>query len=205
MTAIEPWTIKGELILSCNCTVFCPCVISLGNHLPTEGHCQTWAGLRIDEGRFDNVDLSGVKVGLMIEIPGLMSRGNWTAAMFVDEQASIYAVKALTRIFTGRVGGSTHLLSILVGSFLGVRQVPIEYRIEGQTRLIRIDKIVDGAITPIRGKNSDENVTIRNSEYWIAPSVTVARADKSRFRAFGRNWNFAGKSAEICQIDWGNQ
>lgn len=202
---MEQWSIKGELALSCSCDVFCPCVISLGNHLPTEGHCQTWAGLRIDEGRFDNVDLSGVKVGLMIEIPGLMSRGNWTAAMFVDEQASIYAVKALTRIFTGRVGGSTHLLSILVGSFLGVRQVPIEYRIEGQTRLIRIDKIVDGAITPIRGKNSDENVTIRNSEYWIAPSVTVARADKSRFRAFGRNWNFAGKSAEICQIDWGNQ
>ena len=45
---------------------------------------------------------------------------------------------------------------------------------------------------------------IRNSEYWIAPDVTVARADKSRLRAFGRNWNFAGRSAEICQIDWGN-
>jgi hypothetical protein len=46
---------------------------------------------------------------------------------------------------------------------------------------------------------------IQNSEYWIAPNVTVAKADKSRFRAFGRNWNFAGRSAEICQIDWGNQ
>ena len=23
-----PWTIKGELILNCNCTVFCPCVVS---------------------------------------------------------------------------------------------------------------------------------------------------------------------------------
>ena len=57
-----------------------------------------------------------------------MSRGNWSAALFVDEKASIYAVKALTRIFTGKVGGSTHLLSILVGNFLGVRQVPIDYR-----------------------------------------------------------------------------
>ena len=27
-----PWTIKGELILNCNCTVFCPCVVSLGKH-----------------------------------------------------------------------------------------------------------------------------------------------------------------------------
>ncbi len=202
---MEQWSIKGEFALSCSCDVFCPCVLSLGNHPPTEGHCQTWAALRIDEGRFGDNDLAGVKAGLMIEIPGLMSRGNWTAALFVDEKASIYAVKGLTRIFSGKVGGSTHLLSILVGSFLGVRQVPISYEVRDQTRLITIDKIVDGAITPLRGKEKGGNVVIRNSEYWIAPDVTVARADKSRFRAFGRNWNFAGKSAEICQIDWGNQ
>jgi hypothetical protein len=114
-------------------------------------------------------------------------------------------MKGLTRIFTGKVGGSTHLLSILVGSFLGVRQVPISYRTEGQTRLVTIDKIVEGAITPVPGKAKDENVTIRNSGYWIAPDVTIAKADKSRFRAFGRNWNFTGRSAEICQIDWGNR
>ena len=202
---MEQWSLKGEFTLSCSCTVFCPCVISLGEHPPTEGYCQTWAALRIDEGRFDNIDLAGVKAALMMEIPGLMSRGNWSAALFIDEKASIYAVKALTRIFTGKVGGSTHLLSILVGNFLGVRQVPIDYRLEGQTRLITVDRMIDGAITPIQGKNRGENVVIHNSEYWIAPNVTVAKADKSRFRGFGRNWNFTGRSAEICQIDWGNQ
>jgi hypothetical protein len=199
------WNLKGELTLSCSCTVFCPCVLSLGDHPPTEDRCQTWAAVRIDEGHYNDVDLSGLKAGVMIEIPGLMSRGNWTAALFVDEKASIQAMKGLTRIFTGKVGGSTHLLSILVGGFLGVRQVPISYRTEGQTRIITIDKIVDGVITPVPGKAKDQNVTIRNSGYWIAPDVTIAKADKSRFRAFGRNWNFAGRSSEICQIDWGNK
>ena len=47
---LTPWAIKGELILNCNCTVFCPCVVSLGKHAPTEGYCQAWAGVRIDEG-----------------------------------------------------------------------------------------------------------------------------------------------------------
>jgi len=201
----DQWSLKGELTLSCSCTVFCPCVLSLGEHPPTEDRCQTWAAVRIDQGHFNDVDLSGLKTGVMIEIPGLMSRGNWTAALFVDETASIQAVKGLTRIFTGKVGGSTHLLSILVSGFLGVRQVPINYRTEGQTRLIIMDRIVEGAITPVAGKTKDENVTIRNSGYWIAPDVTIAKADKSRFRAFGRNWNFAGRSAEICQIDWGNR
>jgi hypothetical protein len=198
------WSLRGELVLSCSCTVFCPCTLSLGLAPPTEGYCQTWAGIRIDEGRFDQVDLAGVKVGLIIEIPGLMSRGNWTAGLFVDDRASIQAVKALTRIFTGRAGGSTHLLSILVSHFLGVQQAPIVYRTEGTTRVFSVEKIIDGAVTPVAGKIKDEPVVIRNSEYWIAPDITVARADKSRVRAFGRNWNFAGRSAEICRLDWGN-
>jgi hypothetical protein len=201
----EQWSIKGELTLSCSCMVFCPCVLSLGEHPPTEDKCLTWAALRIDEGRFGAVDLSGVTTALMMEIPGLMSRGNWTAGLFVDHKAQAPAVDALTRIFSGKAGGSTHLLSILVGNFIGVQQVPIAYSIQDKTRIITIDKMLDGAITPIRGKSAGENVTIRNSEYWIAPDVTVARADKSRFRALGRNWNFTGRSAEICRIDWGSR
>jgi hypothetical protein len=45
---------------------------------------------------------------------------------------------------------------------------------------------------------------IQNSGYWIGPDVTVAKAETSRLRAFGRNWNFAGRSAEILRIDWGS-
>jgi len=157
----------------------------------------------IDEGRFDEVDLAGLKVGLIIDIPGLMSRGNWTAALFIDDKASIQAVKGLTRIFTGRVGGTTHLLSILVGQFLGVHQTPISYETDGETRRIRIERYVDGAITPVRGKDQG-NVVIRNSQYWIGPDVIVAKSDKSRFRGFGRNWNLTGRSAEIVKLDWGN-
>jgi hypothetical protein len=199
------WTLRGELVLSCNCTIFCPCTLSLGKAPPTEGYCQTWAGIRIDEGRFEMVDLSSVKVGLVMEIPGLMSRGNWTAGLFIDEKASIQAVKALTKIFTGRAGGSTHLLSILVGQFLGVQQAPITYDVKGDTRIFAIGNIVSGAVTPIAGKDKAQPVVIRNSEYWVARDIIIARADKSRVRAFGRNWDFAGRSAEVCQLDWGNQ
>jgi hypothetical protein len=202
--AAEQWHLKGELALSCNCAVFCPCVLSLGQHAPTEGYCQTWAGVRIDDGRFGEIDLSGVKFGFMADIPGRLARGNWTMALFVDDKASAQAVKALTWIMTGRAGGSTGLLKILAGSFLGVRQIPITYEIVGETRIVKIEKIVDGEITPIRGKDQG-NVVIRNSEYWIAPDIIVSRADKSRFRLFGRNWNFEGRSAEICKLDWGNR
>ena len=45
-----PWAIKGELFLNCSCDVFCPCVVSLGKHPPTEGHCHAWMAISIDEG-----------------------------------------------------------------------------------------------------------------------------------------------------------
>ncbi len=198
----EKWTINGELTLSCNCTVFCPCVLSLGKHPPTEGYCQTWAGIRIDEGAFGDVDLGGINVALVMEIPGLMSRGNWTAGLFVDDRADIQAVRALTRIFTGRAGGSTGLLSILVGRFLGVPQAPVSYTGEDKTRIVKVPKIIDGAITPVSGSNGGGDVVISNSQYWIAPDITVCQADRSRMRGFGRNWDFAGRSAELCRIEW---
>lgn len=199
----ETWAIKGELVLSCNCTVFCPCVLSLGQHPPTEGDCLAWFGVRIDDGHHGETDLSGINVAAMLEIPGLMSRGNWTAALFIDEKAKIQAVRALTRIFSGRAGGTTGLLSILVGRFLGVQQAPVTYTTDGNTRIVKVPKVIDGAITPVAGNDRDQDVVITNSQYWIAPEITVSRADKSRMRGFGRNWNFEGRSAELCRIEWG--
>lgn len=200
--AQEEWALKGELMLSCNCTVFCPCVLSLGLHPPTEGYCQTWAGFRIDDGFYGDTDLSGLKLGLVMEIPGYMSRGNWTAGLFIEKRASIYAEKAIAKIFSGKAGGSTGLLSILVGNFLGIERVRIDYELEGKTRIFSIPKVIDGAITPIPGKDGEGDTVISNSEYWIAQNIIVAKSDRSRMRAFGRNWNFTGRSAEICELDW---
>src|SRR5437868_3487432 len=100
----------------------------------------------------------------------------------------------------GRASSSTKLLKILTNSFLNTQQIPIIYKIQKQTHIIKIEKIVDNAITPVRNKD-EGNVVIRNSEYWISPDIIVSRADKSRLRLFGRNWNFEGKSAEICKLD----
>ena len=77
--ADQSWAMTGELVLSCNCTVFCPCVLSLGGHPPTEGYCQTWAGLRVDHGHFGDVDLSGLNLGLVGALPAaeLIALARW--------------------------------------------------------------------------------------------------------------------------------
>jgi len=199
---LPEWTIKGELILNCNCTVFCPCVVSLGLHPPTEGYCQAWVGIRIDEGHYDGENLGGLNVGLLMDIPGNMGRGNWKAAAFIDERSSEAAYDGLVNIFSGAARGTTGLFKMLVSEFLGAERQPITYETEGKTRRLGVGKKIKGAITPIGGADPDSEVVVTNTEYWMGADITVAKADQGRVRAFGRVWDFDGRSAEICQIDW---
>jgi len=199
---LPEWAIKGELILNCNCVVFCPCVVSLGQHPPTEGFCQAWAGVRIDEGHYDEENLGGLNVGLLLEIPGFMGRGNWKAAAYIDERATESAYDGLVRIFSGQARGTTGLFALLVSEFLGADRAPVEFETEGKKRRLMVGRVIQGEVEPIEGADPNQDVMIQNSGYWMGPDVTVAQANKGRVRAFGRVWNFEGRSAEICQIDW---
>ena len=199
---LPKWHVKGELVLNCNCTVFCPCVISLGKHLPTEGFCQAWAAIRIDDGMYDTTDLSGLKTALLIDIPSYMARGNWTAGLFVDNNASDDAYDSLVKIFSGAAKGTSGLLSLLVSTFLGAQRANIDYINDGDKRIVNVDKKIQGEIVPIEGTKKDTPVIVNNSGYWIAPDITIGKANKGKVMAFGRVWDFANRSAEICDIHW---
>jgi hypothetical protein len=196
------WNLRGELILNCNCEVFCPCVVSLGRHPPTQGQCHGWAGVEIRSGAYGAERLDGLNVGLLLDIPGRMTDGNWTTAVYVDDRASAAAFEGLSAIFTGAAGGTSGLLKLLVGNFLGARQVPIRFEHDGKVRRFSIPKVIEGSIEPIAGKEPSEDVVITNSGYWIGPEVTISRGIKSKFRDFGRVWDLSGRSAEIVPIYW---
>ncbi|MGR3501112.1 DUF1326 domain-containing protein [Pseudaestuariivita sp.] len=196
------WAIKGELFLNCSCTVFCPCVVSLGAHPPTEGDCKAWMAIAIDEGHFEGEDLSGLNVGLMVEIPGRMAEGDWRVAAYVDERASGKAYDGILRIFSGAAGGTTGLFTMLVSTIIGAERAPVEIVREGTKRGLHIGRKISGEIEMITGADPSEPVTVTNSKYWMGPNIIAARGLKSRVRDYGRVWDFGGKSAEICPIDW---
>lgn len=199
---MDQWSLEGELILNCNCTVFCPCVISLGKHPPTEGYCQAWAGVRIDKGRSGSVDVSGLNVAMLLDIPGKMERGNWTLALWIDDRATDEQFAALETIFRGSARGTTGLFTLLVGEYLGAERAPVEFVTDGDTRTLSVGRIIQGEVRPIAGARGGEEVSVVNTQYWMGPEVVVAEAVKGRVRAFGRVWNFEGRSAEICRIKW---
>jgi hypothetical protein len=200
MTA--PWKIRGELILSCNCDVFCPCVISLGKADPSHGVCHTWWGLHIEQGNAGKQSLDGLNVAVLMDIPGPLAEGKWSVALYIDERANDAAREALTGILSGQAGGTTGWFSIMVAEFLGVKQVPIEFKQVGRGWSLKIPKIIDGSIEPVEGANGDGTTKVENTKYWMGSSVTVCRSTRSRFRDWGRNWELSGGSAEYAQVEW---
>jgi len=196
------WAIKGELILNCSCDVFCPCVVSLGAHPPTEGHCHAWMGVIVDEGHYEGEDLSGLNVGLLVDIPGRMGEGQWKVAAYVDERASGKAYNGLLQIFSGQAGGTTGLFTMLVSEIIGAERAPVQIERDGTKRRIMIGRKIQGEIEMLAGKDPEHPVMVSNSKYWMGPDIIVARGTKSKVRDYGRVWDFGGKSAEICPIDW---
>ena len=97
--------------MNCSCEMFCPCVVSLGAHPPTEGHCHAWMAIAIDEGHFEGENLSGLNVGLLVDIPGRMGEGNWKVAAYVDENASGKAYNGVprSRSFATETSGRSRL------------------------------------------------------------------------------------------------
>ncbi|MEQ6203321.1 DUF1326 domain-containing protein [Sulfitobacter sp. HNIBRBA2951] len=196
------WALKGELFLNCSCELFCPCVVSLGAHPPTEGHCHAWMAIAIDEGNFEGEDLSGLNVGLLVDIPGRMGEGNWRVGAYVDERATEAAYDGLLQIFSGAAGGTTGLFTMLVSEIIGAERAPVEIIRDGKKRAIKIGRKISGEIEMIDGASPDHPVMISNSKYWMGPDIIAAVGVKSKVRDYGRVWDFGGKSAEICPIDW---
>lgn len=196
------WAIKGELFLNCSCHVWCPCVVSLGKHDPSEGDCKAWMAIAIDEGHFEGEDLSGLNVGLMVEIPGKMAEGGWKVAAYVDERASGKAYNGLLDIFSGVAGGTTGLFTMLVSDIIGAEREKVQIVRDGRRRGLYIGRKIQGEIEMLEGTDPDQPILISNTKYWMGPDVIAARGLKSKVRDFGKVWDLSGRSAEICAIDW---
>jgi len=68
-----PYRVKGVFLETCNCDAGCNC--NFGG-FPDHGSCEALIGIRVDEGNFGDVDLSGVKVVLAVKWPKAIHEGN---------------------------------------------------------------------------------------------------------------------------------
>src|SRR5918992_6022523 len=122
------YKLEGSLLEVCNCEVLCPCWIGVD---PDNGTCDSALAHHFDKGEIDGVDVSGLTLGFIVHIPGNVLKGNWRAAVYVDEKATEDQEEALLNVFTGKLGGPVADLAQLVGEVVPVERASITYQVEG--------------------------------------------------------------------------
>ncbi|HEY2864601.1 MAG TPA: DUF1326 domain-containing protein [Casimicrobiaceae bacterium] len=93
------WYVKGKEFANCNCSYGCPCQF---NALPTDGFCMAAIGYAIDEGRFADVRLDGLRAAVTYRWPGAVHQGNGTMQLVIDERADQTQRDALVAVMTGK-------------------------------------------------------------------------------------------------------
>ena len=75
-TATKTYTLEGSLLEACSCAAPCPCWI--GDD-PDGGRCEAFIAYHINRGQIKDVDVSGLSLVLVNQIPGNVLAGNWRA------------------------------------------------------------------------------------------------------------------------------
>lgn len=205
MTQAPRWTVSGEYFENCNCDVICPCEVGAGGPLvarPDQGYCDVFLAFHIDEGRYGDVDISGLNVGVAFHAPGPMGEGNWTAAAYLDDRASAQQQEALGAIFSGAAGGPPGALAPLITNMLGVKVVPITYEREGKQRRARIPGILESTVEAVPGSANRDEPVIKRNAHPLFPELTQAYGVRTTYTDYDFRWDNTGKCADFTTFRW---
>jgi hypothetical protein len=203
------WRLSGDYFENCNCDVVCPCLVSTAAPLtsrPTEGECNVPAVFHIESGRYGDIVLDGLNVAVAIHAPGPMADGNWSVAAYIDERADDRQTDALGAIFTGAAGGPMAAFAPLIGKTLGVKKVPITFRIEGKKRSAEIPGVLRLSVDPLPTAHPSGEMVANTGHPFnpdeLAFAVGVAG---NTFSDHGMRWDNSGKNGHYAKISWSNQ
>ena len=115
----------------------------------------------------------------------------WEVAVYLDERATPNQRKALEAIVSGQVGGPFGALAPLIGRVVGLRYAPIEFRVDGKKRSLRINGVAGMSSEAIGGADGAE-VTIAGAPLLTTPAVTVAKVERLTLADHGWKWDTAG-------------
>lgn len=203
------WQLSGDYFENCNCSVVCPCLVSKAAPLtsrPTEGVCNVPLIFHIEDGKYGEVALDDLNVALAIHTPGPMAEGNWSVAAYIDQRADDRQTEALGAIFTGAAGGPMAALAPLIGQNLGVKKVPITFRIDGKKRSAEIPGILHLSVDPLPTAHPNGEMWA-NTGHPVAPDklAFAVGAAGNTFGDHGMRWDNSGKNGHYAPIRWSNQ
>lgn len=133
-TKTPAWTMKGVLIIACNCEYGCPCNV---NGRPTTGKCEGGWTWQIEQGKYGELTLDGLNMGLYANWPAAIHEGNGVATWLIDDRADPSQREALAALVEGRAAGPWAIFRKTFKELHGPHVVRYEVQTESRLPTVR--------------------------------------------------------------------
>ncbi len=200
----DVWSMKGVTVIGCNCDWGCPCNF---NARPTMGFCAGVWGWRIDRGRYDGIDLSGLNMAQAAKWPGAIHEGGGIAVNFIDSRADAGQRKALNRILTGQAGEGGPF-AIFAGTFAvvhGPRFEEVRISPEKSNPRVEVAQLARSVLVPIRNpvtNQEDAIQVVHPMGGFIWDKADVLNAVECRISDPQLCFTFPGKNGHVAAFDY---
>ena len=173
------YKLEGSLLEVCNCNVLCPCWIGED---PDNGTCDSINAYHIEQGNIDGLDVSGRTIAFLIHIPGNVLKGNWKAAVVLDDGTSDAQQEAIMAAFGGKLGGPLADVAQLVSEVVSVERAPIEFKVNEGRGTLKVGNVAEAEMEPYRGPtgvvttlNESIFTTIPGAPAWVSKAPKYVR------------------------------
>jgi hypothetical protein len=197
-----PWQLEGTYFENCSCDVLCPCGASSLVLPADKERCQVVLAYHVERGEVDGLDVSDYTIVLVADTPAQMSDGNWRVGVIIDDRASEEQAQALAAVFGGTKGGPMAMLAPLIGEMLGMERGPITYEDDGFRHRVEVDDRIDIEVEDFVPEGESEPTRLTGVHHPSNSTLTVARATRSRIRAFGLEFRNEGKNGHAAPFSW---
>lgn len=180
-----PYRLEGRLLEVCSCNVLCPCWIGED---PDGKTCEAITAWHIDKGTINGLDVSGLTIAILVDIPGNVLKGNWRGAVYIPDRATPQQTQALVDVWTGKLGGPVADLAALVGEIVGVESVPMTFTVKDGEGTIKIGTVAEATMAPYIGATG-KVTTLSETVFSTIPGSPAFVAKASNFRRDATQYN----------------
>ena len=195
--ADEPaWSLEGKMISADSCGPDCHCIIG---GPPDNGLCNFFAIVQVENGRYGDVKLDGVKYGIAgefaLKIIGEPIKHSFVA-YYIDSGSTAEQREALRKLFTG---SSQHAM----GQPAEVKELAIKFENlgnfgqVGKTTSATVGDIAKVEVTPIAGvTDPNKPMVVENGAEPGSTWNALGKGSNSFYRSAGKDYKFDGTSGE---------
>jgi len=199
-TTIPNWHTTGTMVQACNCDWGCPCEF---NAPPSHGYCEgTWTW-HIEEGRFGDVRLDGLRFAAACKWPGQIHEGNGEALPIIDERATQEQLAAIGTLLSGQAGGPWAIVATTLTKVHEPKLVKWDVALNGAQTTIQAGDVLTMNLTPMTNPVTGEihEATVQLPTGFV--SKEVHRATTSAFSVHdGISYAYPGQDAGWGRFDY---